>query len=84
MQRPIKASTAALFTFWCFFTLTGASHAQIPRGDLHKIENAVPSEATVAQKQPRKLLVFTSEERFKHSSPHDAATALELMGQAPV
>ena len=81
MQRPIKASTAALFTFWCFFTLTGASHAQIPLGDLHKIENAVPSEATVAPKQPRKLLVFTLEEGFKHSSTPYAAKALELMGK---
>ncbi|MGH7493461.1 MAG: ThuA domain-containing protein [bacterium] len=57
------------------------SLAQIPPEDLLKIEKAIPAQATAKAKQPRKLLVFTRAEGYKHASIPYAAKALELMGK---
>ncbi len=58
-----------------------SSFAQIPSDDLAKIEAALPAKATAAPQHPRKLLVFTLTEGYKHASIPYAAKALELMGQ---
>ena len=57
------------------------SHAQLPADDLAKIEAALPTKATATPQRPRKLLVFTKTEGYKHASIPYAAQALELMGQ---
>ena len=61
--------------------MTGLAFAQIPPEDLQKIEKAIPAQATVKSKQPRRLLVFTRAEGYKHSSIPYAAQALALMGK---
>ncbi len=61
--------------------MTGLAFAQIPLDDLQKIAKAIPVQATVKSKQPRRLLVFTRAEGYKHSSIPYAAQALALMGK---
>jgi len=49
--------------------------------ELQKIEDAIPTKATVKPAQPRKLLVFTLCNGFVHSSIQYATKALEMMGE---
>ncbi|MCH7520571.1 MAG: ThuA domain-containing protein [Candidatus Marinimicrobia bacterium] len=53
----------------------------IPAEDVQKIERAVPAQATAIPQQPRKLLVFTRTEGYKHASIPYIATALQIMGE---
>ncbi len=53
----------------------------IPAEDVQKIESAVPAQATATPQQPRKLLVFTRTEGYKHASIPYIAKALEIMGE---
>ena len=57
------------------------SMAQIPNEDIEKIKNAIPAKATVSVEQPRKLLVFSRCEGYKHSAIPYAAKMLELLGE---
>jgi type 1 glutamine amidotransferase len=70
-----------LLAIWRLLLLPGLALAQIPPGDLLRIEQALPAQATVKPRQPRKLLVFTRAEGYKHSSIPYAVKALELMGK---
>jgi len=69
------------FLIWKLALFSGLALAQISPEDLQKIEKAVPAQATVKPKQPRRLLVFTRAEGYKHSSIPFSAKALELLGQ---
>lgn len=54
---------------------------EVPAADLERIRAALPAEATVKPKAPRKVLVFTLTRGFRHSSiPHGVA-ALRMMGE---
>ena len=57
-----------LIAVWHLLFMPGLVLAQIPPEDLLKIEKAVPAKATIKPKQPRKLLVFTRAEGYKHAS----------------
>jgi len=70
-----------IIAIWACLLLPSLALAQISPADLQKIEKALPAQATVKPKQPRKLLVFTRAEGFVHSSIPYAAKALELMGK---
>ena len=73
----IVAASAAVY----FLLLSGCSRA-VPSGkEVRQIEEAVPAKATAVPAQPRKLLVFTRHEGFKHSSIPYATKAIEIMGQ---
>jgi type 1 glutamine amidotransferase len=73
--------TKLLVVIWNLVLISSLALAQIPPEDLQKIEKAIPAKATAQPKQPRKLLVFTRAEGYKHSSIPYAAKALELMGK---
>jgi type 1 glutamine amidotransferase/HEAT repeat protein len=70
-----------LLAIWNLALLPSILLAQIPPEDVHKIEQAIPQRATAQPRQPRKLLVFTRAEGYKHSSIPYAAKAIELMGK---
>ncbi len=73
----IVAASAAVY----FLLLPGCSRA-VPSGkEVRQIEEAVPAKATAVPAQPRKLLVFTRYEGFKHSSIPYVTKAIEIMGQ---
>jgi type 1 glutamine amidotransferase/HEAT repeat protein len=76
MNRRIK-----ILAIGTCLLLPSLALAQISPEDLQKIEKALPAQATVKPKQPRKLLVFTRAEGFVHQSIPHAAKALELMGK---
>ncbi|MBA7609743.1 hypothetical protein ES703_16937 [subsurface metagenome] len=73
----IAAAGAVVF----FTILPGCSRAVPSEKEVRQIEEAAPAEATAVPVQPRKLLVFTRHEGFKHSSIPYATRAIELMGQ---
>lgn len=78
MLKPLAKTCFALcLVVFC----SGLAFAQIPSEDLQKIETAVPQQAPVKPYQPRKLLVFTRAEGYKHSAIPYAAKALELIGK---
>ena len=83
MNQRSKVFKTALLAIGCFFLVIflPASHAEISSEELQKIKNAIPAKATAAPKQPRKLLVFTLAEGYKHNSISYATKALEIMGQ---
>ncbi len=56
--------------------------AQSPKPDeIEKVNEALPSKATVQPKKARKILVFNLTRGFKHDSIPIGAKTLELMGQ---
>ncbi|NUO83832.1 ThuA domain-containing protein, partial [candidate division KSB1 bacterium] len=81
MRRSLHQRILALAII-CLFALNAKpSHTQIPADDLAKIEAALPTQGAATPQHPRKLLVFTLTEGYKHASIPYAAKALELMGQ---
>lgn len=81
MNRRSKVINIVLLTICCFSLLTNISLATISPEELREIESAVPKEATVTPKKPRKLLVFTLCRGYVHSSIPYATKALEIMGK---
>jgi type 1 glutamine amidotransferase len=59
----------------------GVGMAQIANEEIKKIEDALPSKATVMVEEPRKLLVFSLSKGYKHSAIPYAAKMLEIMGK---
>ncbi len=55
--------------------------AQVSPDELQKIEQAAPAEAVHKPEKPRKLLVFTRSEGFKHDAIPFAAKMLEVVGK---
>lgn len=87
MKYRSKVKNAALITIAAagivLFSamLPGCSRAMPSEKEVRQIEEAAPAEATAVPAQPRKLLVFTRHEGFKHSSIPYATKAIEIMGQ---
>jgi type 1 glutamine amidotransferase len=63
----------------CLTGLAGAAFA-ISEKELDKITEASPNKATVKPKQPRKVLVFTLCQGFKHSSIPYCTKAMQVIG----
>ena len=55
--------------------------AQVTPDEIQKIDQAIPAKALEKPDQPRKILVFTLSEGFKHDAIPYAAKMLELMGK---
>jgi type 1 glutamine amidotransferase len=53
----------------------------VPDGELEKIEAALPAQATVKPKQPRRLLVFYGCGGFVHGAINRGNAALEMIGE---
>ena len=64
----------------CLF-FTGQAVSQVPADDLQKIESAVQELTATQPSKPRRLLIFTRAEGFKHSSIPYAAAAIKTMGK---
>ena len=80
-MNSFKSARLFLFVILGCFLSSTVSIAQIPDQDIEKIKNALPSKATVSVKQPRKLLVFSKCNGYKHSAIPYAAKMLELLGK---
>ena len=80
MNQKSKVISVVLLAIWCFLLLTNCSQAISPE-ELQKIESAVPPRATVTPKRPRKLLVFSLCQGYKHSSIPYGSKAFEIMGK---
>lgn len=80
IRQSSKIISVLLLGALCLLLFTNVSRA-ITADELQKIENAVPTKATVAPKQPRKLLVFNLCTGYSHTAIAYAAKAFELMGQ---
>ena len=63
------------------FLCAAPAIAQIPPEDLQKIDQAIPSRPVEKPDQPRRLLVFTRSEGFKHDAIPYAGKMLEIMGK---
>lgn len=84
MNHRLKVHLIAMAIISCGFLITGCERTPlpaIPAEDVQKIESAVPAQATATPQQPRKLLVFTRTEGYKHASIPYIATALKIMGE---
>ena len=84
MNHRSNVHLFAVSIVWCCLLTTGCERASlpaIPAEDVQKIERAVPVQATAIPQQPRKLLVFTRTEGYKHASIPYIATALQIMGE---
>lgn len=81
MKSISKQLCQSLLAIIFLYFAVSPSFAQLPPDDLTKIEAALPTKATATPQRPRKLLVFTLAEGYKHASIPYAAKALELMGQ---
>jgi hypothetical protein len=57
------------------------AQSQIPPDEIQKIDQAIPSKPIEQPDHPRRLLVFTLSEGFKHDAIPYAAKMLELMGK---
>lgn len=79
MQRMTRIAMALVVAL--AFILTSGAAGQIPPADLARIRNAAPEKARTAPKKPRRLLLFTRAEGYKHSSIPYAAAAFEILGQ---
>ncbi len=67
--------------FFILALFAGLALAQISSEDVQKIKKALPAQATAKPQQPRRLLVFTRAEGYKHSAIPLTAKAFELLGQ---
>ena len=81
VKNTVLIGIAAAGTVVFFAMLPGCSRAVPSEKEVRQIEEAAPAEATAVPAQPRKLLVFTRHEGFKHSSIPYATKAIEIMGQ---
>jgi type 1 glutamine amidotransferase/HEAT repeat protein len=57
------------------------SWGQIPSTDLERMEQAAPARATVRPEHPRKLLVFTLSQGYKHTAIERASAALQILAK---
>jgi len=80
MDQNSKYPFILLLTLWFSLPLSSFSQDISPL-EIQKIEQAIPAKATVSPKKPRKLLVFTRHEGYKHSAIPYATKALEIMGK---
>jgi type 1 glutamine amidotransferase/HEAT repeat protein len=67
--------------YFLSFPVATTAVAQISPGELQKIEGAIPAKPPQKPEHPRRLLVFTLAEGFKHDAIPYAARMLELMGK---
>ena len=80
LPRLIAATLAALFA--CASAPTQAADKLQPTEEqARKIASAVPKQAAVTPKQPRKLLVFTLCKGYYHTSIPHGALAVRIMGE---
>ncbi len=80
MQRKwkfVSSLTALAFVFGLF---AGCTLAVKPE-EIQKMKDAMPKKAPVKPKQPRKLLVFSLSQGYKHSSIPYWDEALKIMGE---
>jgi type 1 glutamine amidotransferase len=62
--------------------LWGANcRGEVPAELVERIREALPAKAPVAPKQPRKVLIFTKTNGFRHDSIPAGAEALKLLGE---
>jgi len=82
MNQTLKVLTIALITGLFFLALPGCAEKgpAITAEEIRKIESALLAAAPATPRQPRKLLVFTRTEGYRHASIPYITKALELMG----
>ncbi|GMW00579.1 MAG: hypothetical protein AMXMBFR84_17160 [Candidatus Hydrogenedentota bacterium] len=56
-------------------------HEMVPADQIEKVKMAIPTEARVQPKQPRKLLVFTKTAGFRHKSIEIGSYSIKTMGE---
>ncbi|MEE9169420.1 MAG: ThuA domain-containing protein, partial [bacterium] len=81
MKQLSNVMLFVILVFWCLLPFANARTQDILPEELQEIKNAVPDKATVTPKRPRKLLIFTLSQGYKHSSIPYATQALEIMGK---
>jgi type 1 glutamine amidotransferase/HEAT repeat protein len=55
--------------------------AEIPAADMQKMEQAAPAQATVKPQKPRKLLVYTFSQGYRHTAIERATAALQILAK---
>lgn len=80
MVKKLNIITVLLL-FVLYLVPVNISTAAVSPDDLKKIEAAIPAEATVTPKRPRKLLIFNLAIGYRHSSIDYGAAVLQLMGK---
>jgi type 1 glutamine amidotransferase/HEAT repeat protein len=73
--------TVTLLLFLLCILAAATSVAQFSPEEIQKIDQAIPARAIEKPGHPRKLLVFTLAEGFKHDAIPYAAKMLEIMGK---
>ncbi len=63
-----------------FMLLIQTANAQISDKDISKIEKAIPSSTKIKTEKPRRILIFSRTEGYRHDSIPFAAKAFDLMG----
>ena len=88
MNRVRKLIAVAFIGLWCFVLPLSTLQAQSPEKlreltaeEIQKIDEALPSKATIETSAPRKMLIFWRCEGFFHTSIPVVNKAFELMGK---
>jgi type 1 glutamine amidotransferase len=88
MNRVRKLIAIAFIGLWCFVLPLSTLRAESPETlreltaeEVQKIEEALPSRATIETSAPRKMLIFWRCEEFFHKSIPVVNKAFELMGK---
>lgn len=83
LENPMKASIPAILVaaLALFAVAYNPADEKTPDGAVQKILKALPTEAFVEAEKPRKLLVFSRTNGFRHASIPTAKIALAEMGK---
>ncbi|MGY8767762.1 MAG: ThuA domain-containing protein [Pirellulales bacterium] len=76
--RPFAVAFAALA---CLFLSLGSASAEIKPDVIAKIEAAIPAGAPAKVKSPRKVLIFSKTNGFRHGSIETGAKSLAMLGE---
>lgn len=77
MKKRINIVTNSLL----LFVFSASLFAQIPAEDIEKIKSAFPAKATVQNQSPRKILVFTRTEGYRHKSIPHGVQMVKMLGE---
>jgi len=79
MTRSIRCFTASALLLGVFFTVP--VHAQVKPEVIEKIEAALPDKAPATPKKPRKVLIFSKTNGFRHGSIATGAKSITMLGE---
>jgi len=81
MQRFTLFSVIAMIALTAFATQPAAAQKQVKPQEIEKIKAALPDSAPAKPKKPRKVLIFSKTNGFRHGSIEVGALALKMLGE---